>query len=520
MSVKYISFSNIRKMAFSTKYQPITDRSNELSPVSINIFSGPNGSGKSTIIDILRVILEPVKLMCIGRENMNADTVGLFKLIFDNRSGLIAKFVSQGIGEMHVELMAMSYDNKLNKISHRGYLDTNKPQNFPSEYSRCINLVNQNVAYRSNHDLGNLPLEKVVGFFNKDAQHLLGTAASGLKIGANKYERPGDVRFNKFSLENCFQISDYADDKLFLWLHDDELQTNEVHINELPAGWKAFGGLLTWLSVQEDRTICLIEEPEVHIHPLLQRILIKRIQEIAHEKHLQLFISTHSTVFLEYGAWDSTRTNLYEADGYGIRNLTRSAAFITSMGIRPGDVFQANGLIWIEGVSDRIYIKHWIKLYCNKNGIDIPVENVHYAFMPYGGAMLKHYSAQKNDTIQALMINKNCIFIADRDNDYDMSNPKSPRLLRSATAKEAIRKTIPTWITEGYTIEDFLPEKIFSLNFDVTSNKTTLKNGKSKVNCAMCFESEIDDFDLSYNPNSNLPKLIKFIVNSIEGWNR
>jgi len=135
-------------------------------------------------------------------------------------------------------------------------------------------------------------------------------------------------------------------------------------MDDLPAGWKVFSGLLTWLSLQKKYTICIIEEPEVHLHPKLQRILAKRIQEIADRKSLQLFISTHSTVFLDVEIWHENTANLYVTDGAGVKEFSRTAELLAIMGIRPGDVFHANGVIWIEGPSDRIFIKHRLKLYC------------------------------------------------------------------------------------------------------------------------------------------------------------
>ncbi|EEY5781021.1 TPA: AAA family ATPase [Escherichia coli] len=518
MPVTYLSFANLRKVAFTNSHHTPLPDGNILQPAQINIISGPNGSGKSTVLDILRTISNPTKLVSLGRENMRSDTTGFFRLEFDNNTILVALFTSQGIGKSHVGVMAK---HSTGELIHEDIISSHSSQPFPSGYAQCMKALQQNVAYRSGHDITGLSLEKVVMYLNKDARYLPGTAASGLKENAFRYQRPpGQQSFSEYILEHCFSVSDSGPDALDVWLHDDELQSNIITIEDIPAGWKAFAGLLTWLSQQAPLTICVIEEPEVHIHPQLQRILVKRIKEITAEKCLQLFISTHSTVFLEYGIWDNIPVSLYEADGYGVKDFTRSAAFLSAMGMRPSEIFQANGVIWVEGVSDRIYIRHWLKLYCEENGLDTPIENVHYAFIPYGGAMLKHYSAESANTIQALMINKNCIFIADCDNDYDMTTLANPILLSAKTAKEAIRQNLPTWITQGYTIENYLPEPVLSTFFDVTADKTSLKNGKAKMDVAAYFENTVSEFKGSYNPNLNLPEMIEFIINHISAWNR
>src|SRR5207248_2410984 len=33
----------------------------------------------------------------------------------------------------------------------------------------------------------------------------------------------------------------------------------------------------------------------------------------------------------------------------------------TDLGYRPSDIVQANCVIWVEGPSDRIYVRHWLK---------------------------------------------------------------------------------------------------------------------------------------------------------------
>ncbi|MFP2763413.1 AAA family ATPase [Escherichia coli] len=106
MPVTYLSFANLRKVAFTNSHHTPLPDGNILQPAQINIISGPNGSGKSTVLDILRTISNPTKLVSLGRENMRSDTTGFFRLGFDNNTILVALFTSQGIGKSHVGVMA------------------------------------------------------------------------------------------------------------------------------------------------------------------------------------------------------------------------------------------------------------------------------------------------------------------------------------------------------------------------------------------------------------------------------
>lgn len=69
-------------------------------------------------------------------------------------------------------------------------------------------------------------------------------------------------------------------------------------------------------------------------------------------------------------------------------------------------------------------------------------------------------------------------------------------------------------------MENYLPEPVLSTFFDVTTDKTSLKNGKTKMDVATYFENTVSEFKESYNPGLNLSEMIEFIINHISAWNR
>src|SRR5690606_2795615 len=97
-----------------------------------------------------------------------------------------------------------------------------------------------------------------------------------------------------------------------------------------------------------------------------------------------------------------------------VETFIEKKGIIDDLDVRASDLLQSNGIIWVEGPSDRIYLNKWIELYSNSE----IKENVHYQIVFYGGRLLSHLSVDPNinpDLINILKVNSNCIFIMDSD---------------------------------------------------------------------------------------------------------
>jgi predicted ATP-dependent endonuclease of OLD family len=180
---------------------------------------------------------------------------------------------------------------------------------------------------------------------------------------------------------------------------------------------------------KENEMYFFIEEPELNLHPAFQRKFIELIRKF--EKH-QYFITSHSNHFLDL-AMEYSDISIFkfknkseENNAFSIENVKPDdITILQELGVNNSSVFLANCSVWVEGISDRIYIKKYLELYQQKleekNEDTKPLkEGLHYTFIEYGGANLSHFSFEDEssvDNIKALKVSNKIFLLCDNDDN-------------------------------------------------------------------------------------------------------
>ena len=180
-----------------------------------------------------------------------------------------------------------------------------------------------------------------------------------------------------------------------------------------------------------------IEEPEINLHPGYQRKLMNILQHEDFSK-LYFFITTHSNHLVD-SCFDYDNISIYKFINIDRKNNVFQVInsgpddidLLNLLGVNNSSVFMANSTIWVEGISDKIYISKYLQVYLkSKSDIDFK-EDIDYSFIEYGGNNITHWAFDSDDdisTINASGITNRSMIILDNDNDSNSKKKRKEKL--------------------------------------------------------------------------------------------
>jgi AAA ATPase domain len=210
-----------------------------------------------------------------------------------------------------------------------------------------------------------------------------------------------------------------------------------------------------------ENSILCIEEPELHLHPLLQK---KLLQYLCVNTNNQYIFTTHSTHLLD--TEDIAIFHVTLNDGQttvdAVNTTKQRSSICHDLGYRASDILQSNAIIWVEGPSDRIYLNYWIKAKkINDSLNDSLIEGIHYSIMFYGGRLFSHLTAEDlediegdlEDFISVRKLNRNTCIVFDSDKKSAQSQLDSTK---KRLREEFNKGPGFAWVTKGREIENYI----------------------------------------------------------------
>ncbi len=310
------------------------------------------------------------------------------------------------------------------------------------------------------------------------------------------------------------------------------------------------------------RSLFFIEEPDLYMHPGLQRKLLETL--LKNNKH-QYFLTTHSNHFLDM-TLDYSELSVFhfektegEESKYKVSNLSEpNSRILRDLGVMNSSVFLSNATIWVEGITDRLYLKTYMKKYLEIlkfsksdkfDRYSIFLEDLHYSFVEYQGANLTHWNfdgSVDSEGMKVDYLSAKAIVIADGDiknkgervdilqgqlgNRFFMLDVKEienlipQQVLREILSKEFSNfgKDINSikfsdYSEDGIAIGKYIDKK---LGLKVSEGKFSEKSGTIKQKLAFCRKAvSFMEINNTWSINSKIELLCEAIFAHIDQYN-
>lgn len=150
-----------------------------------------------------------------------------------------------------------------------------------------------------------------------------------------------------------------------------QLDQLQLPLSAYGAGVREIIALVSKILLHGKNKVVLIEEPETHLHPGLQRELLGLLKELGSILGNQYFITTHSSLFVDglekiegnifhvlsipHGENQCECTRVLSVDSSNTRTL------LLDLGVKPSDLLFANGVVVVEGPTDNAVFVDWSK---------------------------------------------------------------------------------------------------------------------------------------------------------------
>ena len=508
----------------------------------INVIIGKNNAGKSSFIDVIRFLTVKDKTFFQNkRNNLSPDVIYTHQFNKELIGNSFPKGTSGGSIRMnHYDYGVMFHGVRILYRINNNFerelvsVERNYEHDAKGYFTHYINQLNN--PFENKH-FSNITAERDITPEIESSNHTLASNGTGATdyvqqiITKEKYNSSlieddllqhlnsilnPDISFKRILVQRS-EVGNWE-------IYFDDVNDGRVPLSKMGSGVKTVLLVLLHLLVKpkiENKNkadyIFAFEELENNLHPALQRRLYKYIYDYAQKHKAIFFITTHSNIVIDsYNALPDTQLfHIQKKDAQSVvvnaKEHTQLKELLADLDIKASDILQSNGIIWVEGPSDRTYINKWISL------VDPTlIEGYHYSIMFYGGRLLSNVSFSTTDIEQNLIpllkLNTNAFVVMDRDG-------ASSRVKINAT-KDRISQEIgesKVWITKGREIENYLAPGIITKwlqSIDVKNNATVILDPNKPIDEILNAIPKLKKINYAANKNYHAFKIADHITNA------
>lgn len=283
---------------------------------------------------------------------------------------------------------------------------------------------------------------------------------------------------------------------------------NSVNISQLSAGERGIIQLIfSIFGIGLEHGVVILDEPELHIFPRMQRKILDIINKAIQELDLQFIIATHSPVFVNEKTVEGLMRFYLDDNGFtevvqpktipiDIRNKIRMLNFTNS-----AIIFFTKKVILVEGYPDKIFFQTYLNNFAKRNNLNI--DDVE--FLDMGS---KNEYKKWKDLLDEFKIET--YYIGDYDNLVKSSISSNYQKWRSFFPNQMLYKELSNFQNSNNSeyqnimneIKNLYSKNIFLLNNGSLEDYYLLINSKNPIT----------------EPKPNTEDIVNFCINQLDSW--
>lgn len=464
----------------------------------VNVIIGKNNSGKSSLLDIIsaaydvnkyakmRSQISDVVISVPWTEQIANDMIRGYRSvgkwtaekliqaydgnIIEGRVSAKGNLYSREEWNSHVELI--SEDKELQDIKRIWKNGGNSIQAFIDRNKFMRIAAERNIVPEEESDIELSPSGE--GASNLIRKIINDSTLEESLIESDLLDALNEIMYPEAEYENI-RIQQIKSGEKIMWeVFLQEKGARRIQLSKTGSGIKTLILMLLNLIIvpklepdTSKRYVYGFEELENNLHPAMQRKVFEYLYDYAVKNDIIIFLTTHSHVAINC-FYDKPEASMFHVvKNNGIAEVKRidsyldKAEILADLDVKASDVLQANGIIWVEGPSDRIYVKRWLEIFTENKF----KEGQHYQFLYYGGRLLAQYALQEQtELISILTTNRNAAILIDSDKKKQQ---ESINATKKRIVDEFEQLHMFSWVTKGKEIENYITAETISARFGI-----------------------------------------------------
>lgn len=312
---------------------------------------------------------------------------------------------------------------------------------------RCINDINR----KSPDELTIEELQKLINYKTNCSSEVVTQSIS--ENFQNNYQSDYKIRIKATSnIDKSFSI--------ITKIYDPYLDA-EIELSNVGAGLRSIyilSLLQSFQKINSKHTIFIIEEPELYLHPQLQKDMASTLSQISQTN--QVLFTTHSPIMLrEFNNSEIRKVRLDPTEYFSIVENTTIDDVLEEIGYSSQDILNTDFIVFVEGPDDKTIYELILKKYYN-------IENNRLLFVDTNSCKNIGFYATLKFLRRTTMSNQFAII---RDADTEAQNKVVQKLKNQLTGNQFLPDYIDTaasnlFVTKYSSIEGYLFEPRLLVN--------------------------------------------------------